>query len=117
LPPDAKIEVGNDGTITVKPEGQQADALAVVDRLKLVNPPLEALVKGGDGLLRLKQGGEAPAEAEVEVLKGMLEGSNVNVVDALVTMIELARRFEFQVKMMEAAKETDASAASVMRLA
>jgi flagellar basal-body rod protein FlgF len=116
LPPDAKIEIGNDGTITVKPEGQQADALAVVDRIKLVNPPLGELVKGDDGLLRLKDGNEAPAAAEVEVLRGMLEGSNVNVVDALVGMIELSRRFEMQVKMMEAAQQTDAAAASMLRM-
>ena len=115
LPPDAKVEIGNDGTITVKPEGQQADTLAVVDRIKLVNPSPADLEKGEDGLLRLRDGGEAPAVAEVEVVKGMLEGSNVNIVDALVNMIDLTRRFQLQVKMMEAAKDTDASASSILR--
>jgi flagellar basal-body rod protein FlgF len=115
IPPEAKIEIGNDGTITIKPEGAQADALAVIDRIKLVNPPLEQLDKGEDGLLRLRDGGEAEADAGVEVLKGMLESSNVNIVDSLVSMIDLSRRFEMQVKMMQSAKETDEAGASILR--
>jgi flagellar basal-body rod protein FlgF len=117
IPPEAKIEIGNDGTITIKPQGAQADALAVLDRIRLVNPPLADLDKGEDGLLRLRAGGEAPPDANVEVLKGLLEGSNVNVVDALVNMIDLSRRFEVQVKMMKTAEETDQSAASILRSA
>jgi flagellar basal-body rod protein FlgF len=115
LPPDAKVEIGNDGTITIKPEGSQADALAVVDRIKLVAPPLEDLEKGEDGLLRLRDGGKIPADPSIEVLKGMLEGSNVNIVESLVEMIDLARRFELQVKMMKTAEETDTAAAAILR--
>lgn len=115
IPPDAKIEIGSDGTITIKPEGSEADALAVVDRIKLVNPPIGDLDKGADGLLRLRDGGEVPPDAAVQVTPGMLEGSNVNPVDALVTMIDLSRRFELQVKMMRAAKEADEQAVGIMR--
>ncbi len=115
LPPDAKVEIGSDGTITIKPQGAQADALAVVDRVKLVKPAAADLRKGEDGLLRLAAGGEAPADPGVEVVRGTLEGSNVNAVDALVTLIDLARRFEMQVKMMESSRETDTSAASILR--
>ncbi len=115
IPPDAKIDIGADGTITIKPQGAQADALAIVDRIKLVNPPLENLDKGSDGLLRRRDGENAPPAAEVQVTPGMLEGSNSNPVDALVTMIDLSRKFELQVKMMKAAKETDEQAASILR--
>lgn len=115
LAPDAKIEIGNDGSITLKPQGAQADALAVVDRVKLVNPPLESLKKGEDGLLRTQDGNPVAADANVSVLKGMLESSNVNVVDALVNMIDLARRYEMQVKMMESAQQNDQSATSILR--
>ncbi len=115
IPPDAKIDIGADGSITIKPEGSQADALAVVDRIKLVNPALNELEKGKDGLLRLREGEVVPADAAVQVTPGMVEGSNVNPVDALVTMIDLSRRFEMQVKMMQTAKETDEQAASILR--
>lgn len=115
LPPDAKIEIGGDGTVTIKPQGSEADALAVVDRLRLVNPPLANLVKGEDGLLRTADGEAIPPDANVQVVAGMLEGSNVSMVDALVNMIDLSRRFEMQVKMMETAKTIDESATSILR--
>lgn len=115
IPPDAKIEIGSDGTITIKPEGAEADALAVVDRIKLVNPPLKELDKGEDGLLHTRNGEVLVADPNVEVVRGTLEGSNVNVVDALVQMIDLSRRFEMQVKMMQTAKETDESAQTLLR--
>jgi len=87
----------------------------VVDRIKLVNPPLAELRKGEDGLLRLPSGSPAPADAGVEVVKGTLEGSNVNVVNALVEMIDLSRRFELQVKLMEASRDIDTSGSSILR--
>jgi flagellar basal-body rod protein FlgF len=36
----------------------------------------------------------------VQVARGYLEGSNVNVVDQLVSMISLARQFEMQMKLL-----------------
>ncbi|MCF6282106.1 MAG: flagellar basal-body rod protein FlgF [Candidatus Polarisedimenticolaceae bacterium] len=116
LPPEGKIDIGSDGTITILPVGSTPEALAVMDRIKLVNPPTQELVKGNDGLMRLKDGSEADPDASVNVVSGMLESSNVNVVESLVTMIELSRRYEAQVKMMRTAKEIDESAASIMRM-
>ncbi|MEN8178131.1 MAG: flagellar basal body rod protein FlgF [Pseudomonadota bacterium] len=116
LPPHEKIEIAADGTITILPEGSTPEALAVIDRIKLVNPPAQDLVKGEDGLLRMKDGSEADAEAGTELVSGALESSNVNVADALVNMIELSRKFELQVKMMKTAQELDASSAKLMQL-
>jgi flagellar basal-body rod protein FlgF len=36
--------------------------------------------------------------------------------EAMVNMIELAREFELHIKMMKEAKDTDASAASIVRM-
>jgi flagellar basal-body rod protein FlgF len=115
LPPHDMIEIAADGTITILPEGATPEALAIVDRLKLVNPPLQDLVKGEDGLMRLKDGSEEPAEAGTELVAGALESSNVSVADALVNMIELSRKFEFQVKMMKSAQELDGASAKLMQ--
>ena len=41
LPPFDNILIGNDGTITIQPQGQGVNALVVVDRIKLVNPDLQ----------------------------------------------------------------------------
>ena len=115
LPPEGKIDIGSDGTITLLPLGATQETLAVIDRIKLVNPPLQDLLKGDDGLMRLSDNSEANPDAGVAVVAGTIESSNVNVVDSLVTMIELSRRYEFQVKMMRTAKDLDESAATIMR--
>jgi flagellar basal-body rod protein FlgF len=116
IPQYEKLDIGADGTITIRPSGQAASALAVVDRIKLVSPPLEQLSKGEDGLMRLRDGREADPDARVQLVSGSLEGSNVNAVDALVNMLTLQRQFEMQVKMMRTTEETDAAASQVMRL-
>lgn len=116
IPPAEKLEVGDDGTISIRPLGQDAKSLAELDRIKLVNPPHDALEKGLDGLLHLREGGVAPPDASVSLVAGALEGSNVNAVAALVNMITLARQFEMQVRMMNLAEENDASTAQMLRL-
>jgi flagellar basal-body rod protein FlgF len=116
LPPFEEIEIAPDGTITILPEGATPDALAIVDRIKMVNPAIDQLNKGADGLLRLRDGTEAVADADVTLASGALETSNVNVADALVNMIELSRKFEMQVKMMKTSEDLDSASASLMRL-
>ena len=115
IPPAEKIEIGVDGTISVRPLGQAVNELAIVDRIKLVNPPLEKLEKGTDGLIRLRDGEIAEFDANQRVAPGTLEASNVNVVNEMVDMIEYARRFELQIKMMQSADENAEASASLMR--
>ena len=115
LPPHEKLEIAADGTITILPVGASPETLAIIDRIKLVNPPVEDLHKGEDGLMRLRDATDAPAEATTELVPGAIESSNVNVADALVNMIELSRKFELQVKMMKAAQEMEASSAKLMQ--
>ena len=117
VPPAEKIEIGNDGTISLRPLGQSAEALVVLDRIKLVRPDVTSLEKGEDGLIRIKDGGgPAEADAQVRLVSGTLEHSNVNMVDALVDMIDNARRYELQVKLMRTSEEDDAAASQLLRL-
>ncbi|MCS7101497.1 MAG: flagellar basal-body rod protein FlgF, partial [Burkholderiaceae bacterium] len=85
VPANASVTVAPDGTVSARVAGQAA--VNAVGRLKLVNPPTEALVKGTDGLFRLRGGEAADADPNVRVAAGTLEGSNVNVVEAMVGMI------------------------------
>ena len=64
----------------------------------------------------MKDGSDAPADANVQVGSGVLESSNVNTAEAMVNMIELARQFEMQVKAIRTAEENGAAAAQLMRL-
>lgn len=113
LPPAERIEIGRDGTVSAKLLGQ--DNLAVLDRIKLVRPPGQDLVKGEDGLFRLRGGEESQADASVTLIAGAVESSNVNTVEALVQMMSLARLFEMQVKVMKEAETTDQSASQLVR--
>jgi len=117
IPQAEKIEIGSDGTISIRPVGSEANALAQLDRIKLVNPALTELQKETDGLIRLKDGSTAPADISVKVASGNLESSNVNAVSALVKMIGLQRQYEMQVKMMSTAQENSAASARLLQLA
>ncbi len=116
IPPSEKLEIGGDGTISIVPEGDAASSVQTVDRIKVVKPQLTKLYKGEDGLLRLKGGGEADADADAHIISGTLEGSNVNAATALVDMIEIARQFEVQTKMMKIAEQDDERTAQILRL-
>ncbi len=116
LPPAQKLEIGPDGTISIHPLGQEPANLAIVNRIKLVNPPRDALSKGDDGLVRVAGGGGAPADASVRLAVGALEGSNVNAVEAMVALIERSRQFELQVKLMRTAEANDRASAELMRI-
>lgn len=115
LPPFDKIEIGVDGTLSIVPQGAAPNELAVIDRIKLVDPQYQEMDKGEDGLMRLKSGEEAPAAAGQRLVSGYLEASNVNIVDEMVNMIELARRFEMQVKMMKTAEQNAEASASLIK--
>ncbi|RYE77043.1 MAG: flagellar biosynthesis protein FlgF, partial [Oxalobacteraceae bacterium] len=45
-----------------------------------------------------------------------LEGSNVNTVDAMVTMISLARQFEMQMTLMKNAESNETKASQLLAL-
>jgi flagellar basal-body rod protein FlgF len=77
--------------------------------------PAESLARGTDGLFRTLDGNDAPSDASVQIASGVLESSNVNVADAMVTMIELSRQFDLQVKAMRTAEENAAAAAQLLR--
>ncbi len=105
IPPAESISIGGDGTLSIRPLGNNPQALAALDRLMLVNPELDTLDRGADGLLRDREGQEIPPDANVRVLSGMLETSNVNTAAALTRMIELSRQYEMNVQMMKTSSE------------
>ncbi|MDX1505769.1 MAG: flagellar basal body rod C-terminal domain-containing protein, partial [Spongiibacter sp.] len=110
------LTIGADGTISIVPLGLGPESSVVVDRIKLVEADAEQLRKGEDGLLRLADGSEAKVSADIRLATSSLESSNVNTIEAMVNMIELARRYEMQVKVMSTAKTVDEAGAQLMRL-
>lgn len=104
IPPDSQISIGSDGTVSVKTPGQSV--VNSVGRIKLVNPPAAEMTKGLDGLFRSRDG-EAATDETVRIAGGMLESSNVNVVENMVSMIGAARQFEMQMKMLSTAEQNE----------
>ena len=116
VPDSEKIEIGDDGTVSLLPLGQDPSTLVAVGRIKLVNPDPGTLTKGVDGLLRIRDGSIPEATGDVRLVNGALESSNVNLVRAMVTMIELARKFEAHIKLLDIARENDTASARILNV-
>ncbi|EJO91422.1 flagellar basal body rod protein FlgF [Ectopseudomonas mendocina DLHK] len=116
VPPEQKVEIGQDGTISIRALGENPNVLAEVDRIKLVNPDPKSLEKGTDGLIRVKGQPEVEADATVQVTSGFLEASNVNAVEEMTAILSLSRQFELSVKMMRTAEDNASAMARVLQI-
>ena len=116
IPPDTSITVSPDGTISSVPLFGTPNAVNIVGRIKLVNPPESDLVRGDDGLFRTRNGEPADADENVRLAPETLEGSNVNPVDSMVNLISLARQFEMQIKMLQTADSNAAKANQILSM-
>lgn len=117
IPQANRIEISADGTVSAISQTKGAEIVDVVARIKLVKPDLKEITKGNDGLFHLDNDAVAEADANVQIISGALEGSNVNIATEMVNMIELARQFEMQVKMMKVAEKNDEYAARLLTIA
>jgi flagellar basal-body rod protein FlgF len=53
IPPDSRVTIERDGTISVVPQSGAQNTVNAVGRIKLVNPPETELVRGADGLFQI----------------------------------------------------------------
>ncbi len=104
----SRFTVGSDGTVTVVLPGETQPAeIGQITLANFANPAgLEAL--GGNLYRETVASGEpvegAPGEEGLGTLKqGVLEGSNVQVVEAMVNMIAIQRAYEANAKVLDAA--------------
>ena len=116
LPPYQSLTIGSDGSISIVPQGDPNGTAQVIDRLKLVSSRGSDTVKGLDNLMRVRGGGTLPDDLDAKVASGQLEGSNVNMTQALVDMIENQRSYEVQANLLKEARTMDESSASLMRV-
>jgi len=101
VPPNTTLLIGKDGTVSVSQTGSSSNVIQILGRIKLVNPPEKSLLRGDDGLFRLPPGQTATPTADVTLLGGSIESSNVNSIEEMVNMINLSRQFEINVKMLQ----------------
>jgi flagellar basal-body rod protein FlgG len=112
IPPDAlTISVGNDGTVTVTLPGQsEAQQVGGVQLAMFPNPGglnsigrnlLMATTASGDPIVGTPGGSEGMGSLQ----QGMIEQSNVNVVDEFIQMILTQRAYEANSRVVRAADE------------
>lgn len=116
VPGRGNITLTADGQVTVSGIGGDPRNIQRIGQLKLVNPPIEQLERGGDGLFRVT--GKQPAEADpaVRIIPGAIEKSNVNPAEAMVAMISNARQFEMQMKVIESTNANEKRANSILSI-
>lgn len=115
VPPADSIHIGSDGTVSIVPQGQPASTITNTGRLQVVEARTRDLVRGEDGLMRAAPGAAPPSVAAGNVLSsGVLEGSNVDGTAMLVSMIQLARQFEMQVRVLHSGDESARAANTLL---
>jgi flagellar basal-body rod protein FlgF len=116
LPIDVPYTIDADGTIATYDNTTTPRTVAMVALLRFVNPPEDMLVRGTDGLFRMKDGSVPEDDPGVKLLSGALESSNVNVAETLVNIISLSRQFEMQMQMIRRADENAGRASNILSL-
>jgi flagellar basal-body rod protein FlgF len=115
VPPGSQVTIGTDGTVSAVAAGSPPDAIAMIDQIKFVNPQADTLTRGNDGLFHTADGNPADADQTVQVATESIEGSNVNPVAAMVSMITNARQFQMQTKLMTTADQNDQTADQLLQ--
>ena len=115
LPEYRDLFIGDDGRISVL--AATGNIIEEVGQLKLVNPKLDEMEKGLDGLFRRSDGQMLQASDQVKVDSGFLESSNVSAVSELIASMDLSRQFEIQVKLMRSAEKLAEKGNSLLKKA
>ncbi|MEI6732382.1 MAG: flagellar basal-body rod protein FlgF [Comamonadaceae bacterium] len=116
VPPESMIHIAKEGTVSVVSTTPPHTSVNVIGRIKLVNPDEKQLQRGDDGLFRLTNGASAPADPSVTLASRTLEGSNVNVVEEMISMISLARQFDVQMQLLNNAQKDAAQASQILTI-
>lgn len=114
VPQGAEVTLGSDGSISAKVGNLPANTLG---RLKLATPtPEDPLKRGADGLFRAASGEPLPQDAVARMTPGALESSNVNAIESMVGMIQVARQFEAQMRLLQNAEANDKTASQLLSM-
>lgn len=116
VPPDSNISIAKEGTVSIVSTVPPPKSVDAIGRIKLVNPDEKLMVRGDDGLFRMVNGGSVPADPNVALVSGTLEGSNVNAIEEMISMISLARQFDLQMQLLSNAQKNATQASQILNL-
>jgi len=116
LPAYRSIRITDIGEIYIQPADEPGGEAVLAGILATVIPADGvALTKGQDGEIRQADGTVPPADQRAQVLQGVLEGSNVNTVEEMLSSMQVQREFEMGMRMILAARDLDESGARMMQ--
>ncbi|MBS6032751.1 MULTISPECIES: flagellar basal body rod protein FlgF [Pantoea] len=122
IPQGSEITIAADGSITGLNAGDAPNATVQLGKLKLVRATGQELQRSDDGMFRPTaatqntRGAALQADATMQVMPGVLEGSNVKPVETMVDMIANARRFEMQMKVITNVDENEQKANQLLNM-
>jgi len=120
VPERAALTFSSDGNITALGAGDRPNDIQQLGQLKLADASQAKLIRGDDGLYRPQDANGQVSKTPLPVLEGArmvsgaLEGSNVSASEAMVGMINNARRFEMQMKVVQQADQNAQRANSIL---
>lgn len=96
---------GADGDVTIGQDGSVNSRLGQIARFQLVRfADEQQMQKAGDGLYLTDQPAQ-PADEEVRVLQGSVEGSNIQGVVEVTRMMDISRRYQSTARMIESSHD------------
>jgi flagellar basal-body rod protein FlgF len=121
LPAGFDVTITGDGGVYATDPNVEAPVPELVGQLLLRDASTTPLVRREDGLFQpaqaqLPNGDFASGPNAVSVSSGALEGSNVNPVEVMVTLLDLYRSFETQMKIITNTEEIDRDGSRMMSL-
>ena len=119
VPAGSEIQIASDGSVFARNPAQPNAAAVAVGRLLLRDASQATLRRREDGLFSVD--GRAGRDITngtrpVGVTGGALEGSAVNAMEMMVSLMDQSRSFEQQIRIIKEIKSGDEAGASMMKL-
>ena len=115
IPEAETVEIAKDGTVSIRALGQAPSTLQVIERIRLVNPSLQEIRKGEDGIFYAEDV-IVFADVNVSLRNGFIETSNVNAIHEMTSITQHARQFEMNVKMMQTMGDLAQTTARILQV-
>ena len=122
FPQRSQVSISADGTLSALGAGDKRTTIAQVGKIKKVHLERNEIIRGDDGFFHATQdtlndrGAVLPDNPNAKIMSGVLEGSNVNPVTAMVNLISHSRQFEMQMKQISTADENAQKANQILSL-
>ncbi|AFA40906.1 flagellar component of cell-proximal portion of basal-body rod [Wigglesworthia glossinidia endosymbiont of Glossina morsitans morsitans (Yale colony)] len=100
IPPGASLTISNDGVISVLGAGDSPKSIVSIGKLKLVKAKPNEFYLNNNGIFMTYKNKKLTEDTSVKLISGAFEESNVQTIDAIIKIINNARNFEINMKII-----------------